>query len=257
MSVIRSSIIVLLIHSGGFVGGDTSDVLGQAEYRAAGVPVKSVPYRLGDPAAGLRDVRKEMHRQRRLGRRVIVVGFSAGGTYALRLAQTGIPEAVAAVAPVADVTHWRDFDPAIMRALTPLARAAIDPMRHGCTRASRTLIVHSRADDRVPYAFSQRYDHRCRHSRLVTVQRKTHYNMGTAHWLRWTLKIALDKRCLPAYSAVSMTNSAAPTKSYNVEVSRFFNGPRTWVTVQAESMTYARAAARRLGYYDTYRVVEA
>lgn len=61
------------------------------------------------------------------------------------------------------------------------------------------------------------------------------------------------------------------SRKYEVEVSYGFNGPRSWVTVEAESMTYARAAARRGtlvpgkgrkpgyyegGCYDTHQVRE-
>lgn len=46
-------------------------------------------------------------------------------------------------------------------------------------------------------------------------------------------------------------------QSYRVEVSDCFSGTKRWVEVAAESMTYARAAALRLGCYDTHRVEHA
>lgn len=36
-----------------------------------------------------------------------------------------------------------------------------------------------------------------------------------------------------------------PMNTYRVEVSDCFNGPRRWITVEAESMTLARAKAKR------------
>lgn len=60
-------------------------------------------------------------------------------------------------------------------------------------------------------------------------------------------------------------------KTYRVEVSYCFGGPKTWIEVQETSMTFARAATRRGtlvpgtrnrpgyyegGCYDTHRVVE-
>src|SRR5262245_7402762 len=124
-----------------------------------GVPTLNVEYRrVGDPGGGwpgsLEDVLLAVELGRKLARRLVLVGHSAGGHLSLLAAKrTGVP--VLALAAVCDPPTWENDAVAAFFAGTeptpeasPLAQAPL---------GVRTIVIHGTADDVVPFEQSERY----------------------------------------------------------------------------------------------------
>lgn len=189
--------IVLVIHGGGFAGGSAADdqpIIDQ--YRAAGIAARSVEYRLGSPWRALEDAKAAMRQEQRKGRRVFVIGFSAGGTLALRLAQTGAPEAVAVVAPLIETRRWNcpSYWPDVCATLTPWQRAYIQPAGRCSNVTSRTYVLHGTEDAHVPFAASQRYvaKRRC-NAHLTARPGETHMHINVEQAVTWLARRVNEK----------------------------------------------------------------
>ena len=124
-----------------------------------GVPTLNVEYRrVGDPGGGwpgsFEDVLLAVELGRKLARRLVLVGHSAGGHLSLLAAKsTGVP--VVALAAVCDPPTWENDAVAAFFAgerptadASPLAQAPL---------GVRTTVVHGTADDVVPFEQSERY----------------------------------------------------------------------------------------------------
>jgi len=125
----------------------------------AGVPTLNVEYRrVGDPGGGwpgsLEDVLLAVDFAKRLAKRLVLVGHSAGGHLALLAAKrTGVP--VVALAAVCDPATWRNDAVAAFFGGKPPAPEA-SPLAQAPT-GTPTILVHGTADDVVPVEQSQRY----------------------------------------------------------------------------------------------------
>lgn len=167
----RSAIIVLVLHWGGFVGGSPALMAPHsAALEQRGVRVVTPSYPLGNP---LRAERSMIALARRYHRRhkVIAYGTSAGATIALRLRALGAVDAAVAVSPVVDVANWeqRDFIPPW--SLDSAINAS--PSRLPCGKRSPALIVHAVDDGLVPWMPSADYAERC-HARFELRQSGGH-----------------------------------------------------------------------------------
>lgn len=176
-------LVVLLIHGGGFLIGSPGDVsyYGQ-ELTARGIASQAVSYRMDSAAHELADVRRAVHSAKRRYRHVLIVGWSAGGTLALRASQSIPLDATAAIEPVIDVPEWELSNPQLNTLMGPTGRYLLDPRSHGCPQG-RSLIVHGDADTVAPYADSVAFARRCK------LPLRTRHGVGhwitNAYWLNW------------------------------------------------------------------------
>jgi acetyl esterase/lipase len=186
--------IVLLIHGGGFVAG-TPHLRPLADrLRAEGLCARSVGYRLdGDPVHAIHDVRAQVVREQRRGRRVYLYGLSAGATIAASLAARGKVAGAVAVAPVTDFGRYHGNPIARARQATRLLRRVHHP--------APLLVVHGRDDTVVPFETSVAFVARDPQARLLAVpagapmpdavRRFTVWIGG--HWLAIAPPAALDQ----------------------------------------------------------------
>lgn len=128
------------------------------EYRRVGEPGGAWPGTYEDILAGFDAI------QKKLGNHIVVLGHSAGGHLALRLAADRHPTGVVALAPVADLTQAFELNlsnGAVMEFLggtpetIPSIYEAADP-RHHASSVQRCLI-HGEQDDTVPISISYSY----------------------------------------------------------------------------------------------------
>jgi acetyl esterase/lipase len=186
--------VVLAIHGGGFVEGepdrDTADW-----FRSRGVRAIAVEYSKDRPSRGLRDVKRLMRRHVREGRPVYAIGNSAGGTLALKLAQTGQPAAVAVINPVVDLVAWRYPNPVWQRALSARERRIVTPFRRCGRDTSRTYLTHGTLDLVAPIEASRRYaaDERC-NTRFVAQPGGTHLGIFVHDARGWLFRHILRRR---------------------------------------------------------------
>jgi acetyl esterase/lipase len=155
---------VLFIHGGGFTSGSKADLAGHAKlYAQGGFVTATMDYRLAPqfPApAALLDVNDAVDwlRARDGISRVVVVGYSAGGTLALMsgLSRSG---SVAAIISVAGAT-----DLAALKATTPFAKLkadisayvgqsppeAVSPIAQSVESAPPVFLIYGKDDKLVP-----------------------------------------------------------------------------------------------------------
>jgi acetyl esterase/lipase len=128
------------------------------EYRRVGEAGGGWPGTYEDILAGFDAARSK------LGDRIVVLGHSAGGHLALRLAADRHPTGIIALAPVADLTKAYELNlsnGAVVEFLggtpeaIPLRYEAADP-RHHASSVQRCLI-HGEQDDTVPMSLSYSY----------------------------------------------------------------------------------------------------
>jgi acetyl esterase/lipase len=154
---------LLLIPGGGFVERfDTMPYAAGGLGRARGFAVTNVRYRLNDPLAAWRQVRRLAQRARRNGRAVYAYGESAGGILAALLAERGLAEAAAVNAPPSDLTRWRlpGFPGywAAMRNGSLSTRRLLSPALHPSTNP---ILVQQSSEDRiVPASMNRRWAER-------------------------------------------------------------------------------------------------
>jgi acetyl esterase/lipase len=167
---------VLFIHGGGFTSGSKADMAGHAGLHAkGGFVTATLDYRLAPrfpaPAAVI-DVNDAVDwLKARAGiSRVVVVGYSAGGTLALMSGLTR-PGSVAAIISVAGAS-----DLMALRATTPHQRlkadlsayigqslpAVVSPIAQPVTDAPPVFLIHGEADVLVPVAQSVKMAERLR-----------------------------------------------------------------------------------------------
>jgi len=99
--------IVLLLHGGGWQGGDPGSMdAWRADFEARGYRTRSVAYPLGSVTRSIEYVDTIAQQERRAGAPVIAYGISAGGTIAAALAATGrVSGAVNLIGPT-DFASW-------------------------------------------------------------------------------------------------------------------------------------------------------
>jgi acetyl esterase/lipase len=157
---------VLFIHGGGFTSGSKADMAGYAKiYAQGGFVTATMDYRLAPqfPApAALLDVNAAVDwlRARDGTSRVVVVGYSAGGTLAL-MSGLSRSESVAAIISVAGAT-----DLAALKATTPFAKLkadisayvgqsppeAVSPIAQSVESAPPVFLIYGKDDKLVPIA---------------------------------------------------------------------------------------------------------
>lgn len=142
-----AALTVLLLHGGGWVFGNAAEM---DRYRPAlprGAKVISVEYTLCDYRKGLRDIERVARRERRRGRRVLAVGWSAGGGYATALAARRQVDAAVDLAPVIDYPHWgTPLSWHFARVDTLAARRALAPSSFYRRTSAPVRIVQGTAD---------------------------------------------------------------------------------------------------------------
>lgn len=128
------------------------------EYRRVGEPGGGWPGTYEDVLTGFDAARKE------LGEPILVLGHSAGGHLALRLATDRRPTGIVALAPVADLTKAYELNlsnGAVAEFLggTPEANPAFfeaaDPRRHASS--VQRCLIHGDRDEIVPMSLSYSY----------------------------------------------------------------------------------------------------
>ncbi len=128
------------------------------EYRRVGEPGGGWPGTFDDVVAGFDSITNE------LGGQVVVLGHSAGGHLALRLAANRTPAGIIALAPVADLKRAYDLNlsnGAVIEFLggtpetVPDAYRDADAIAHAST-VERT-VLHGTADDTVPIELSRNF----------------------------------------------------------------------------------------------------
>jgi pimeloyl-ACP methyl ester carboxylesterase len=156
----ESETLVVVLHGGSWKATYNLIHLGHLciLLRDAGLTTFNLEYRrVGDPGGGwpgsLNDVVLALEFARRLARRIVLVGHSAGGHLALLASgRTGLP--VVALAAVCDPPTWRNdavgafFAGEARPEGSPLARLPID---------AEQRLVHGTSDDVVPFDQSARY----------------------------------------------------------------------------------------------------
>jgi acetyl esterase/lipase len=135
-----------------------------------GIAVASLEYRrVGEPGGGwpgtYEDVLSGFDAARnKLGNRILVLGHSAGGHLALRLAADRHPAGVVALAPVADLPQAYKLNlsnGAVVEFLggtpeaTPSIYQAADPRLHASS--VQRCLIHGDQDDTVPMSMSYSY----------------------------------------------------------------------------------------------------
>lgn len=102
-------LLVLVLHGGGWVSGSpTSMSAATAALNQRGAPALAVPYPLGDFPAAAANVRDQIAAARLAGfSRVVVYGFSAGGTLAAYAAARGWPDAAIVESAPVDLVTFR------------------------------------------------------------------------------------------------------------------------------------------------------
>jgi acetyl esterase/lipase len=128
------------------------------EYRRVGESGGGWPGTYQDILAGFDAV------QRKLGNRMVVLGHSAGGHLALRLAADRRPAGIVALAPVADLTKAYELNlsnGAVVEFLggtpdaIPSRYKAADPRFHASS--VQRCLIHGEQDDTVPISMSYSY----------------------------------------------------------------------------------------------------
>lgn len=128
------------------------------EYRRVGEPGGGWPGTYEDVLAGFDAV------QKKLGDRIVVLGHSAGGHLALRLAADHHPTGIVALAPVADLTEAHKLglsNGAVAEFLggapeaIPAVYEAADPRFHASS--VQRCLIHGEHDDTVPMSLSYSY----------------------------------------------------------------------------------------------------
>ncbi len=160
------------------------------EYRRVGESGGGWPGTYDDVVAGF-DAVGEM-----LGERVVVLGHSAGGHLALRLAVDRKPAGVIALAPAADLRRAYELNlsnGAVAEFLggtpeeVPENYEAADPMRHGS--AVRRILIHGVADDTVPLEISRNFTEARRGDKpeveLVTIEGANHFDLIDPESAAW------------------------------------------------------------------------
>lgn len=146
-----AGLIVLALHGGFWSIGKPASVESVCVgLRHQGVACLSVPYALGDYPQAIRDVRAAV--RARPEQRIVLYGFSAGGTLAAYLAAHGEVDAAMVEAAPADLTRWGNQAVyANVKITGQLARWS--PRRWQWTRVAPILGLYSHTDPIV--AFSQ------------------------------------------------------------------------------------------------------
>jgi pimeloyl-ACP methyl ester carboxylesterase len=168
-----SSLLILVIHGGAFVGGGPNNVRAQADALQRLAPtalVDKVAYPAGRPARAYRYVRAIA--RARHGP-VVAYGFSSGGYIAARLAAQGDVRAAVTVAGVYHLDAWARFShfPHISRVLLGLTTAAdrrSGELRPG-PRAAPHLMLHGDRDLTTPLADARAYAREDPRARLVVM----------------------------------------------------------------------------------------
>ena len=128
------------------------------EYRRVGEPGGGWPGTYEDVLAGFDAV------QKKLGNRIVVLGHSAGGHLALRLAADRRPTGIVALAPVADLIEACKLNlsnGAVVeflggtREAIPARYEAADARLH--TSSVQRCLIHGEQDDTVPISLSYSY----------------------------------------------------------------------------------------------------
>lgn len=134
----KLALLVIVLHGGGWTTGSPDSMRPAVEsLRTHGVPAVSVPYRLDGFPHAAADVKEAICQARRLADRVMVYGFSAGGTLAAYAAASGWADAAVVESAPVDFITWRSGDPyfgqpAHMRAAglgSPAAKLRWSPVR--------------------------------------------------------------------------------------------------------------------------------
>lgn len=172
----HAHLLILLIHGGGFVMGQPSDIASQAAAMKRLAPhaeVRNVDYPLGFPDRGYRYLRRQARGHRGP---TVAYGFSAGGYLSARLAANGDVKASVSVAGIYDLPSFAEFahvpsNPvtrAVLEIDTPKHRrsAALRPT----SRSSPNLLLHGDRDRTAPYADARAYVRRDHRARLITMR---------------------------------------------------------------------------------------
>ena len=153
---------VLMLHGGGWVFGRPAEM---NRYRPAlprGAKVVDVDYALTDYRLGLAEAARVAASERAEGRRVIAVGWSAGGGYATALAARRQVDAAVALAPVIDYAHWgTPLSWHFARVDSLAARRALAPSHfYGRVRSAPVRIVQGTDDTQSDPAPNLRFARR-------------------------------------------------------------------------------------------------
>lgn len=151
---------VVLIHGGGFVGGDPSSMEADANYfRSAGYRALTCRYTLGNIGAAITDVHNCVKTFKEQGRKVILWGVSAGGTLAEAVGLTGYGDLIVAAMAPTNFNNWVSPDPAgwygspsywaYMGNPTTAQKAAWSPVNRIDYDSAPLLMLHSYNDTLV------------------------------------------------------------------------------------------------------------
>lgn len=194
---------VLYFPGGGFVLPASDADLAQAcrELGRRGLAARPLRYPLRDVPGALDSARRAASAAARGKGPVFVLGDSAGGTIAAMLAQEGrVDAAVAVAAPTnllswnaANTTYWQD-----MLHMSEADRAAASPVFAAGRHGRPLLLMHSRADELVPYAQSAELAGELRDAELIDLS-GGHSAVADARprALRWLRDVATGRRAAP------------------------------------------------------------
>jgi acetyl esterase/lipase len=151
---------IVLVHPGGFTGGTGTSLLPVADrLRAAGYAVSLPDYTLSNVGLAIRDVRRAAWVFHRQGRKVVLWGFSAGGTLAAAVAVRGHADGAVIASSPTNLVDWRSpvkagfgndrFWAAMHPAATLAQRFAWSPVNRIRAGAARMLMFLSDDDPLV------------------------------------------------------------------------------------------------------------
>lgn len=178
-----------------------------AALAAAGIAVANLEYRrVGEAGGGWPGSYEDVLRgfdaaSKELGSPIVVLGHSAGGHLALRMAVDRTPAGIIALAPVADLEmayklNLSDGAAAEFVGGTPQSEpkrfAAADPMQHS-SPVKRTLL-HGTADDVVPISLSEAFvaarSGDLGEVRLVRLEGANHFDLIDPESRAWSLVVS-------------------------------------------------------------------
>jgi len=165
------------------------------EYRRVGERGGGWPWSYDDVLAGFDATSRE------LGGRMVVLGHSAGGHLALRMAVDRSPAGVVALAPVADLKMAFELNLSNGAAAEfvggvptsePQRFDAADPMRH--VSKVKRMLLHGSNDDEVPISLSEAFV-RARAGdpgevRLVRIEGANHYDVIDPESSAWGVVVS-------------------------------------------------------------------
>ena len=157
----HASPTILLLHGGGWQGGNGSEMNGwRSDFEAHGYRTVVVVYPLGRVTRSI-DYTATLARQERLrGEPVIAYGMSAGGTIASALAAEGIVDGAVNVIGPTDFTRWDSAAGAVLMLAAKMSSAekrSASPFWRLGPRAAPQLVQCGKLDVVTPWSQCTRY----------------------------------------------------------------------------------------------------